>query len=187
MIFASRLAGATSFGTGKIIYYLGAVDNWIKFKTDGMFDRSIQIDQKENYIYQAVATNMRGFIQNCRNGNSFAVLNNEIRWPIFRYLANRPINSKLINDFQIVGFCDAGSAWTGFVPFKSGNAYDQYILENGSITMTIDVDRPSIVAGYGFGVRTSLLGYFLRFDWAWGVEGHVILPRVFYFSLGLDF
>ncbi len=187
LIFASRLAGATSFGTGKIIYYLGAVDNWTKFKTDGMFDQSIQIDKTENYIYQAVATNMRGFIQNCRNGNTFTVLNNEIRWPIFRYLANRPINSKLINDFQIVGFFDAGSAWKGLVPFKDKNAYDKYVLENGSITMTIDVDRPSIVAGYGFGLRTSLLGYFLRFDWAWGVEGRVILPRVFYFSLGLDF
>ncbi|MBO4244251.1 MAG: hypothetical protein J5882_04240 [Bacteroidales bacterium] len=187
LIFASRLAGATSFGTGKIIYYLGAVDNWTKFKTDGMFDRSIRIDENENYIYQAVATNMRGFIQNCRNGNSFAVLNNEIRWPIFRYLANRPINSKLINDFQVIGFFDAGSAWSGFVPFKNKNAYDKYELQNGSITMTIDVDRPSLVAGYGFGFRTSLLGYFLRFDWAWGVEGHIVLPRVFYFSLGLDF
>ena len=187
LIFASRLAAATSFGSGKIIYYLGAVDNWTKFKTEGMFDRSIQIDHKENYIYQAVATNMRGFIQNCRNGNSFAVLNNEVRWPLFRYLANRPIHSKLINDFQLIGFFDAGSAWTGFVPFKSKNAYDKYELQNGSLTMTIDVDRPSVVAGYGFGFRTTLLGYFLRFDWAWGVEGRIILPRVFYFSLGLDF
>ncbi|MCQ2975475.1 MAG: hypothetical protein MJ211_11790 [Bacteroidales bacterium] len=187
LIFATRLATATSFGTGKIIYYLGAVDNWTKFKTDGMFDQSIQIDQQENYIYQAVATNMRGFIQNCRNGNSFAVINNELRWPMFRYLFNRPINSKLLNDFQIIGFFDAGSAWTGFIPFKTGNAYDKYEVVNGSITMTIDVDRPSVVAGYGFGVRTSLLGYFLRFDWAWGIEGHIIMPRVFYFSLGLDF
>lgn len=188
-ILATRAAGATSFGTGKILYYLGGVDNWTRFSTDNskMFDRSIRIDQKENYIYQAVGTNMRGFIQNCRNGNTFAVINTELRMPLFRYLLNHPINMKMLRDFQVIGFFDAGSAWSGFVPQSTDNAYNKYELRNGSITMVIDVERPSVVAGYGFGLRTSLLGYFMRFDWAWGIEGHVVLPRVFYFSLGLDF
>ena len=189
LIFASRIAGATSFGTGKIIYYLGGVDNWTTFSTDKdkMFDPSVRIDQNDNYIYQAVATNMRGFIQNCRNGNSFTVINTEIRWPVFRYLFNRPLGSRLINDFQLIGFFDAGSAWTGWLPGKDDNAYNKYELRNGSVTMVIDVARPSVVAGYGFGLRTSIFGYFLRFDWAWGIEGHVVLPHQFYFSLGLDF
>ena len=189
MIFATRLAGATSFGSGKILYYLGGVDNWTMFTTDNskMFDQSIRIDQNENYIYQAVGTNMRGFIQNCRNGNTFAVWNNELRLPLFRYLFNRPLTSKMINDFQLIGFFDAGSAWTGFVPNGVDNAYNKYELQNGAITMVVDVARPSIVCGYGFGFRTSILGYFMRFDWAWGIEGHIVLPRVFYFSLGLDF
>ena len=188
LIFASRLAGATSFGTGKVLYYLGGVDNWTTFSSDvsKRFDQSVRIDPDENYIYQAVGTNMRGFIQNGRNGNTFAVINNEIRFPVFRYLANRQLNSKMINDFQVVGFFDAGSAWTGLVPGKD-NAYNKYEVTDGSITMIMDVARPSIVAGYGFGLRTSLFGYFLRFDWAWGLEGHVVLPRTFYFSLGLDF
>ncbi|MBQ5403870.1 MAG: hypothetical protein IIU11_05840, partial [Bacteroidales bacterium] len=188
-ILATRAAGATSFGTGKILYYLGGVDNWTRFSTDNskMFDRSIRIDQKENYIYQAVGTNMRGFIQNCRNGNTFAVINTELRMPLFRYLLNHPINMKMLRDFQVIGFFDAGSAWSGFVPQSTDNAYNKYELRNGSISMVIDVERPSVVAGYGFGLRTSLLGYFMRFDWAWGIEGHVVLPRVFYFSLGLDF
>ena len=86
----------------------------------------------------------------------------------------------------MVGFFDAGSAWTGIFP-NEDNAYNKYDLTDGPIRMIIDVERPSVVAGYGFGLRTSLLGYFLRFDWAWGIEGHVVLPRQFYFSLGLDF
>jgi outer membrane protein assembly factor BamA len=130
---------------------------------------------------------MRGFIQNCRNGNTFAVINTELRMPLFRYLLNHPINMKMLRDFQVIGFFDAGSAWSGFVPQSTDNAYNKYELRNGSISMVIDVERPSVVAGYGFGLRTSLLGYFMRFDWAWGIEGHVVLPRVFYFSLGLDF
>lgn len=189
MIFASRVAGATSFGSGKILYYLGGVDNWTMFSSDQskMFDQSIRIDQKENYIYQAVGTNMRGFIQNCRNGNSFAVINNELRLPLFRYLFNRPLNSKVINDFQLIGFFDAGSAWTGFIPKEMDNAYNKFDVTDGPIQMVIDVARPTVVAGYGFGFRTSVLGYFMRFDWAWGIEGHVVLPKTFYFSLGWDF
>jgi len=31
------------------------------------------------------------------------------------------------------------------------------------------------------------LGYFVRADWAWGVENGIILPSVFYFSLSTDF
>jgi len=188
MIFASRLAGATSFGSGKILYYLGGVDNWQTFSSDQSkrFDQSVRVDPDANYIYQAVGTNMRGFIQNCRNGNTFAVINNEIRFPVFRYLFNRPINRKMINDFQVVGFCDAGSAWTGLVPGHD-NAYNKYEVTDGSITMIMDVARPTMVVGYGVGLRTTLLGYFLRLDWAWGLEGKVILPRTFYFSLGFDF
>lgn len=188
LIFASRVAGATSFGSGKILYYLGGVDNWTTFSSDisKRFDQSVRIDQQENYIYQAVGTNMRGFIQNCRNGNTFCAVNTELRFPVFRYLANRPLSSKMINDFQIVGFFDAGSAWTGFKP-NADNAYNKYELNDGPINMVIDVTRPTVVAGYGWGFRTSILGYFARFDWAWGIEGHQILPRVFYFSLGMDF
>jgi outer membrane protein assembly factor BamA len=93
-----------------------------------------------------------------------------------------------LNDFQLIGFFDAGSAWSGYLPGNNEeNAYNKYELRRGSITMIIDVARPSVVAGYGFGLRTSILGYFLRFDWAWGIEGHVVLPKVFYFSLGMDF
>ena len=43
-----------------------------------------------------------------------------------------------------------------------------------------------ILASYGFGLRTRLLGYFVRADWAWGVDDGVTLPRVFHFSLSLD-
>ena len=191
LIFASRFATSTSFGTGKLIYYLGGVDNWYSFSLDGtndkIFNPTVNIDQDENYIYQAVATNMRGFRQNIRNGNSFALINTEIRFPFIRYFANRPINSDFFNNFQVVGFFDIGSAWSGLSPFDENNAYNEVIVNNNPITVIIQVDRPPFVAGYGFGVRSKFFGYFFRLDWAWGVEGNHIHPRRFYFSLNLDF
>ena len=188
LIFATRIAGSTSFGHSRLVYYLGAVDNWINLSSKvPTFDNSIRIDDQAHYAYQALATNMRGFSQNVRNGNNFMVLNNEIRWPFIKYFARYPIGSNFWSSLQAVAFFDAGSAWTGLTPFSGKNAYDYDIVGTNPVVVTVDSNRSPIVYGYGYGLRAQVLGYFLRFDWAWGIENKVILPRVFYFSMNLDF
>ncbi len=188
LIWANRFAASSSFGNSLLIYYLGGVDNWINLSTKvRTFDNSIRIDPDKHYVYQTLATNMRGFTQNIRNGNNFAVFNSEIRWPIIRYFANRPLNSGFLTNFMIIGFADIGTAWTGKTPYSGENAYNHEVITNGPITIIIDKDNDPIVAGYGFGLRSRLLGYYVRADWAWGVENYVILPRIFYLSLSLDF
>ena len=188
LIFASRFAASSSFGKSKLLYYLGGVDNWTVFNPNkAQFDYSVNINQKENYVYQAVATNMRGFVQNARNGTNFFVINNEIRFPVIRYLANRPLNSAFLNNFQIIGFADAGSAWSGLTPYDESNVYRTETVKTGPITVIIDKNRWPVIFGYGFGLRSKVLGYFVRLDWAWGIDNDVILPRIFYLSLNLDF
>lgn len=188
LIFATRFAGSSSFGTAKLIYYLGGVDNWINLSSERpMFDQSTRINPDENYVYQAVATNMRGFTQNIRNGNSFAVINAELRWPIISYFINRPLNSELLNSFQVIGFFDVGSAWTGLHPFTGNNAYENDYYENGPVTVIINNDSFPIVAGYGIGMRTKVFGYFVRLDYARGIENNILLPGMFHLSLNLDF
>ena len=188
IIFASRFASSYSFGKAKLIYYLGGIDNWINFSSKiPTFDSDIKIDPNVNYVYQAVATNLRGFSQNIRNGTNFAVINTEIRFPIISYFYTRPINNDFLRCFQLIGFFDVGSAWSGISPFDKNNAYLDNHYDYNSILIIIKNDNYPIVAGYGFGVRTKFLGYFLRFDWAWGIDDNVILPRMYYLSLGLDF
>ena len=188
LIFAARFATSSSFGSAKLIYYLGGIDNWINLSTKNpMFNSDIRIDPDVNYVYQAVATNLRGFSQNIRNGTNFAVINAEIRWPIFSYLYKRPINSDFIKHFQLIGFFDMGSAWTGLTPFSGNNAYENDYYDNYPVTVIIHNDNFPIVSGYGFGVRSKLFGYFIRADWAWGIENNVIQPRMFYLSLSTDF
>jgi len=189
LIWANRLAASTSYGPTKLIYYLGGVDNWMGnlFNREGMFDQSIPVNPNVNYGFQALATNLRGFTQNIRNGNSFALFNSEIRWPFIRYFAGHPLRSNFLNSLQVVGFGDIGTAWTGSSPWSGENAWDNEIIESGSIKVVLDSNREPIVAGFGAGVRAQLMGYFIRADWAWGIENNYILPKIFYLSFSLDF
>ncbi len=194
LIWANRFAASTSFGRSPLIYYLGAVDNWSNLfsRKTATFDKSVAIDYTKNYSYQAIATNLRGFSQNIRNGNNFAVINSEIRWPVFRYVANHPLSSAFLNNFQIVGFGDIGSAWTGLHPFTKLNAWNTEVIPTNPlpgtpVVVTIDSNRNPIVGGFGLGLRSQIFGYYIRADWAWGVENMEVQPRIFYLSLSLDF
>ena len=98
-----------------------------------------------------------------------------------------PIKSDFLQTFQLVGFCDVGSAWTGWNPYNNQNLFNQTVVTQNPVTVTISNNREPIVAGYGFGMHARLLGYFVRADWAWGIDDGRVLPRVFHFSLNLDF
>lgn len=190
LILATRFAASTSFGHSKLIYYLGGVDNWTNFSQETPTFiplNEIPIDENTDYVYQAVATNLRGFPQNIRNGNSFALINTELRLPVVKYFSNYPLSSSFWSNLQLIGFFDIGTAWSGLTPYSNENAYDNKVIDSGSIIVTVDTQRDPIVAGYGFGARLMLFGYFTRFDWAWGIENQEILPHIFYFSLNLDF
>jgi Tol biopolymer transport system component len=189
LIWANRFAASTSFGPTKLIYYLGGVDNWMGyfFTKYPMFDYSIPVDPNMNYGFQALATNLRGFSQNVRNGNNFALINSEIRWPVIRYLAGHPLRSNFLNSLQVVGFGDIGTAWTGTSPWSGKNYYDSETITNGPVKVTLDTNREPVVAGFGFGARMQLLGYFIRADWAWGIEDNYLMPKMFYLSFSLDF
>jgi Tol biopolymer transport system component len=189
LIWANRFAASTSFGPTKLIYYLGGVDNWMGylFNKYPMFDSSIPVTPNVNYGFQALATNLRGFTQNVRNGNNFALINSELRWPFIRYFAGHPLRSNFLNSLQVVAFGDVGTAWSGKSPWSGDNGYDSQKITNGPVSVTLDSNREPIVAGFGAGARAQLFGYFIRADWAWGIENHYLLPKIFYLSFSLDF
>ena len=183
LIWANRFAASTSFGSGKLIYYMGGEDNWLFPR----FSTNTPVAQDQNYVFQTLATNMRGFDQNIRNGNSFFVFNSELRMPVFRYFFNRPIRSDFLNNFQVVAFGDVGTAWTGSSPWSPDNQLFTRYIYRGPLFIKVESIKDPLVEGFGFGLRSRLLGYFLRGDVAWGVEDGRVLAPVFYFSLSLDF
>lgn len=185
IIWATRISAATSFGHEKLIYYMGAVDNWLTPK----FDQSVRIADDQNYTYQTLVTPMRGFWQNIRNGNSYAMINSELRIPLFRYLFNRPLRSDFINNFQVIGFGDIGTAWTGSNPYSEENSLNTTVIGSAGnpIVVILKNHTDPIIGDYGFGLRSRLWGYFVRVDWSWGIENQKVLPRQTYLSFSLDF
>lgn len=185
-ILAVRLAGATSFGSEKMLYYLGGVDNWL-FPA---FSNEIPTPESNDFAFQTLATPMRGFRMNIRNGNSYVVFNAELRAPIFKYFSKR-IKSPFLRNFQLVGFFDMGTAWQGKDPFSTDNPLNTSFFPqdapNPPVIVKVNYFRDPIVAGYGLGARTTLFGYFVRVDYAWGVETRKVLAPRLYIALGMDF
>ncbi len=184
MIWANRIAVSSSFGQQKLVYYMGGVDGWVGAR----FNKDVETDPKQNYAYQTLATNMRGFTQNIRNGNTFAVINSEIRIPFMQVLSPIPVQSSFLRHLQLVVFGDLGSAWSGWNPWSKDNLFYKKTIEDGKLTVVVEKNANPIVGGFGVGLRMQLLGYFLRGDVAWGAENGLVHKKpVFYFSLSTDF
>ena len=192
IIWAVRAAGDFSWGKQKLIYYLGGVDNWLMFgdnqRSDGSykyFNPANVPDTNQNYAYESLAVNLRGFIQNVANGNNAFVLNSEIRVPVFSSLFNKPINNAFLRNFQIVQFIDLGTAWAG--PLKN---IERPTVIYGEPPLQVKIKAGGVgpfAGGYGFGARSTLLGYFLRFDAGWEMDGLFRGKPKYYFAMGLDF
>lgn len=200
VIWALRAAGDFSWGSQKVVYFLGGVDGWLKIRenrkedpqtgevTYRYFDPAMPVDPDNNYTFQALAVNMRGFKQNVANGNNNVVINSEIRFPVFSTLLNRPINNALIRNFQLVQFVDLGTAWNG----RYDNFERPTVVYSSSSTQGIYVRQKAggigpFAGGYGFGARSTLLGYFIKFDVAWQMDGLFQGKPQTYLALGLDF
>ena len=188
LIWANRFAQSTSFGYRRLVYYMGGTDNWIRAGNE-QFNHDTEIARDQGYFFQTIATPMRGFLQNARNGNSFALLNSEIRWPVFEYFSRKPIKSEFLRHFQIIAFGDVGTAWTGVNPYSDENSFNTQTIRHGgsSVAVVLQNQIDPVIGGFGMGLRAKIFGYFIRFDYARGVEDGIIQDRSLYFSLGLDF
>jgi hypothetical protein len=188
-IWAGRASGDFSWGNQKVIYYLGGVDGWMFPK----YNSSPSPSASNDYAYQSLAVNMRGFKQNLTNGNNAVVLNSEFRFPIFSTLINRPINNAFLRNFQVIQFIDLGTAWDGSYN-KIARPQQSFFNTgpNGEQDPTVELKVKAggigpFAGGYGFGVRSTLLGYFLRLDCGWEMDGIFRGKPLMHFAMGVDF
>ena len=188
LILANRLAYAHSDGNGMVQYLLGGVDNWMRPKVDGNAFQS----PGENFAFQTLSTSLRGYKQNARTGNNFAVLSTEVRLPIAATFIKFPVKSSILRNLQVVSFLDAGTAWDRFLPTKANMSpsatFPTIPSKQGPNNVFVTISVPygnALTAGYGAGLRTALYGYYIRMDVAKSVEAQS--KPIVYFALGTDF
>ncbi|MDH5366437.1 MAG: translocation protein TolB [Cyclobacteriaceae bacterium] len=190
IVFASKLFYGSFFGNGAHQYMLGGMDNWIGNRHNTEVNSPLRITSENNnstLLFSEFVTNLRGYQYAELYGKHAILANFEFRFPLVRYLHSRQVASNFFRNLQFIGFYDIGSAWTGKSPFDKENSIGVEKIKEGAFEAQIKNFRNPWLSSYGAGVRTVLLGYYLKMDIAWPVIDYKIKdPRVTV-TLGLDF
>jgi hypothetical protein len=145
----------------KILYFLGGVDTWLNPKY------AIMIFQWHPIKIMVCKHPLR-ICEACHKTSemeiTYLLLNSELRVPIFSLIAKKPLKSAFLQDFQLVGFFDAGFAYNLANPFNKDNSLSKEVVNDPirqPIVVTVNYYRNPFVFGAGAGVRTNILRLFL--------------------------
>lgn len=194
IVLAVRGFGGTFYGRRPKHYLLGGMDNWAFNQvylggTSSTGEENPLGTQTQNtdLLFAEFATNLRGFDYATLFGNNVLLLNAELRLPLIRVLSSAPITSNFFRNMQFIGFYDIGSSWSGKPPFSSNNSVSFRRIKEGSFDIDIKNYLNPWLYSYGFGMRTVMLGYYMKFDLAWPVENYRVGNPRFMVTLGFDF
>jgi outer membrane protein assembly factor BamA len=186
--------GGTFFGESPKIYMLGGMDNWIVNKARTGGETSDGVPNPIGYpranpdlLFAEFATSLRGFEYSTLFGNSVLMANAELRVPLIRALSNGPISSNFLRNMQFIAFYDIGTSWSGKPPFSSNNSVSYETVTRTNFEVKIKNYLNPWLYSYGVGMRTVLLGYYMKFDVAWPVENYETLKPKLFVTLGFDF
>ncbi len=194
LTLATRVSFGNSGGAAPKQSILGGVDNWIPFGNvrevrNAENPLSPYTTDYRNVFFTDFVTPLRGFRMNKLSGESYLLFNAELRWPVFRVLSRGPLTSNFLQNFQLTAFTDVGTAWTGSGPFSRQNSLNtEFVSSPGSVwSATVNNFKNPYLIGYGVGLRTLFLGYYVKGDFAWGVEDKTVQSPILHISLGHDF
>lgn len=192
IIWANRASYGQFFGPNTQYFRLGGMDNWFfpNYVGDRVnFLNNTPVLDPSQLFNQQFVTNLRGFDYSTRTGSRYLLFNSELRIPIVQYFSRRPITSSFLRNFQILGFVDAGTAYSGGNPLSVDNSNNTLPFGgNGNpFSGTVTNFSNPLLVGYGGGIRSTLFGFYGKADVAWGRENYITNPPKFYFTLGYDF
>ena len=195
IVFAVRGFVGSSFGNAPKKYLLGGIDNWFsnRINYEGLENPLVTTvgSYNENLLFTEFATSVRGFDYATLYGNNVAVGSAELRVPLIRALSRGPITSNFFRNLQFTAFYDIGTSWTGALPFNAGNSVRKRVVpevQSGSpFRIEIDEYLNPWLYSYGLGLRTMMLGYYVKFDLAWPVENYTVKDPRLSVTLGFDF
>ncbi|GAA4499618.1 hypothetical protein GCM10023172_18510 [Hymenobacter ginsengisoli] len=198
LVWANRISYGQFFGAAEAgddpqqVFRLGGMDNWVNQQYAGnrlLTPAGQTTPDPTSIFYQQFVTNLRGYDLSRQTGTRYVLLNSELRFPIVQYFSNKPIYSGFFRNLQLIGFFDAGTAYRGTNPFGEDNSNSTVKFGgNGNpFSGTVTSYTSPLLAGYGVGIRSTVLGFYTKFDLAWARENYVTTKPKPYFTLGHDF
>ncbi len=197
LMLAIRVSMSQSGGPAPKQSTLGGMENWIAPQKESIATNPLLIpnelvqsrDDYRDVFFLDYVTNLRGYRLGKLTGNSHILFNAELRLPLVKYIYRGNITSNFLRNLQLVGFTDVGTAWSGRGPFNRQNNLNTEIVGGGNLPFlaTVTNFKNPFLIGYGVGARTMLFGYYVKFDYAWGLENKVVNKPVPYLTLGYDF
>jgi hypothetical protein len=171
---------------------LGGVENWVN---RSVYNVKTQIPGKEgdfsDILFYSFPGNLRGFQAARLFGHSHSLINVEVKLVMAEYFPASSLTSSFLRNLQVVGFVDSGTAWNGNKgPFSKQNSLNTIVLGNdGKSPFFAEVTnfKNPFLTGMGLGLRTSILGYFVKADYAVGKEDKSFSKPILHISLGKDF
>lgn len=190
IVLAGRAYAGTFLGPGAKQYVLGGVDNWIgsSLNTNGLRNPlRVASGYNDNLIFTEFATTLRGFDWATLFGKSVAMASAEFRLPLIRALAGGPVTSNFFRNMQFTAFYDVGTSWTGSPPINTQSSQLTEQIKQGPFQVDLKQYLNPWLYSYGLGFRTMMLGYYLKFDFAWPVENYKVKDPRLQVSMGFDF
>ena len=193
LTLATRVFYGSFFGPNKQNYLLGGLKNWVFARQPDQEDENDPLNTSDNIDNSNILfvdfVNLRGFNFNKFNGTDVLTFSAELRLPIVQYFYQGPIASNFFRNLEFIGFYDVGSAWTGASPFNEKNSINTEVRVEPNTAFRAEIQnfKNPWLQSYGAGIRTVLLGYYLKFDVAYPIEDEVVGKPRFYLSLGYDF
>ncbi len=191
LIFATRISYSRSLGKSPKVTILGGMENSINRNVEQTNGQGVGVPRDlRDILFYDYAGNLRGFDFAKLFGTSHLLTNFELRLPLAQYVSKGSLTSNFVRNLQFVGFTDIGTAWYGSKgPFNRQNSLNTEIVGGGNnpFRATVTNFKNPFLVGYGLGVRTTILGYFVKADYAWGYEDKEVGKPKLYLTLGYDF
>jgi outer membrane protein assembly factor BamA len=141
----------------------------------------------QDILFVEYVTSLRGFDYATLFGNKVLLMNAELRVPLIRALTSAPISSSFFRNMQLIAFYDIGTSWSGKPPFKGGASASIDRINNNPFIIDIKRFINPWLYSYGVGMRTVMLGYYMKVDLAWPVENFEVQSPRWFITLGFDF
>ena len=174
---AIRLSGGVSLGPTQQLFYTAGVQNWVNRQFDEQ--NGFPIDDISDFVLAMPILPLRGYHINARNGTNFGLVNAEFRFPLAAALVPGPLPILPFYNIQGIVFTDVGALWGGR---GLNNPFNVFTTNDDGQRVFDD-----IAVSAGFGIRSLLLGYPIRFDFAWPHDGQSFGKQRTHVSVGFDF